>query len=299
MKFRNIFWGLILIIIGILFTLENLHFIDFDWYNLWRLWPVILVLWGISIIPVKNVIKVILVLIVLVGSISYMMQETVCWHDNDFSLSYDNDSNNLNQEFTIPYEDSVPAASLHMEVAASKFELLDESYDLLDFQKNGSLVDYKYTVKQLDSTVDINVYMDDEVSFKTHSHNKVGLSLNPQPVWDLDFEVGASNANFDVAGLKVSDVTIEGGAAAIKLRVGDKYPKTKINISTGASSIKVMIPKDSFCDLDINAVLSNKKISGFDKINSGHYQTDNSDKATNKIYIEVETAASSFSIIRY
>jgi hypothetical protein len=69
MKFRNIFWGIILIFFGMLFTLENLHVLDFDWYNMWRLWPVIIILWGISILPVKDVIKIGLILIVLTGSI--------------------------------------------------------------------------------------------------------------------------------------------------------------------------------------------------------------------------------------
>jgi len=77
MKFRNIFWGIILILVGVLFTLENLNIIDFDWYNLWRLWPVVLVLWGVSILPVKNMIKVVLVILVLLGSIFYKIVRTV------------------------------------------------------------------------------------------------------------------------------------------------------------------------------------------------------------------------------
>ena len=299
MKFRNIFWGMILILVGILFTLENLNVIDFDWYNLWRLWPVVLVLWGVSIIPVKNIVKVVLVLIVLAASTLYMMQETVRWHDTDYSISFNNNTGDLNQEFTIPYEDSALVAKLDMEVAASTFVLVDESYDLIDFEKRGSMIDYKYTVKQVDSTVDISVYIDEGVQFKSHNHNRVDMSLNPQPVWDLNFEIGAADANLDLAGLKISRINIEGGAAAIKVKLGDKHPKTKVNIETGASAIDVMIPKESYCELDITSVLSGKNISGFEKVDRGHYITDNYDEATNRIYIVVETAVSSYSIIRY
>ena len=302
MKFRNIFWGMILIFVGILFTLENLNVIDFDWYNLWRLWPVILVLWGVSIIPVKNIIKVVLVLLVLAASVFYMMQETVHWHDANYNISFnsnDYDNESLVQEFVIPYEDSAQVANLSMEIAASKFALVDESYELIDFEKRGSSINYKYSVKQVDSLVEIDIHIDDEVNLKSHNHNRVDMSLNPQPVWDLDFEIGAADADLDLAGLKISSINIEGGAAAIKIKLGDDYPETKMNIETGASAINVMVPKESYCELDITSVLSGKNISGFEKVDRGHYITDNYDQSTSKIYIVVEAAVSSYSIIRY
>ena len=37
-------WGLILIVIGIVFILENFH-ID-AWDAVWKFWPVVLILWG-------------------------------------------------------------------------------------------------------------------------------------------------------------------------------------------------------------------------------------------------------------
>jgi len=301
MKFRNIFWGIILILIGILFTLQNLSVIDFDWYNLWRLWPVILVLWGISILPVKNMIKAGLVILVLLGSIFYMMDRTVQWRNEDYSISYydDNDYRDVDQEFTIPYEDSAVYASLDMEVAASTFSLVDESFDLVDFVKRGSSIEYKYSVKQTDSVVDIDIYLKDEVVLKTHSHNRTDMSLNPQPIWDLHFEIGAADVEFDLSGLKISDLDIEGGAAAIMVKLGDDLPTTKVNIETGASSIKLKVPEESGCDLNITSVLSGKSISGFEKIDHGHYRTENFDEAENKIYLVVETAVSSYSIIRY
>jgi len=39
-------WGLILIVIGIIFVLENMGLDAFDFA--WRFWPVILIIWGAS-----------------------------------------------------------------------------------------------------------------------------------------------------------------------------------------------------------------------------------------------------------
>ncbi len=285
--------------IGILFTLDNLHFIDFDWYNLWRLWPVVLILWGISVLPVKNLIKVVLVLVVLAGSVTYMVNSTVRWHDRDYHITYDFDDREVDQDFTIPFEDSVKTASLEMEVAASKFNLIDESYDLLEFEKKGSIIDYKYSVRKTDDNVDVDIYIEDEVVLKSKSHNRIDMSLNPYPVWDMHYEVGAADVEFDFTGLKISELSLEGGAAAIMMKIGDEYPKTKVRIEAGASSIKVKVPKDSGCDLNITSVLSGKSISGFEKIDHGHYRTENFEDADNKIYLVVEAAVSSYSVIRY
>lgn len=304
MKFRNIFWGIILILIGLLFTFDNLNIIDFCWYNLWKLWPVVLVLWGISVLPVKDIIKVILVLLVLGASVTFMLNNTVDWHGNDFEISfsdhdYDYDHIMVEQEFTIPFEDTVPEARLDMEVAAGKFVLIDESFELVDFEKKGSMVDYKYTVKQLENSVDIDIYMEDELNIKRKSQNRVDMALNPYPVWDMSYDVGAADVEMDFSNLKIGNLNIDGGAASIVIKLGNTHDLTKVSIESGASSIKLKVPEESGCDLNISAVLSGKSISGFEKIDHGHYRTENFEEAENKIYVDVETAVSSYSIIRY
>lgn len=301
MKFRNIFWGMILILIGLLFTLDNLNLLDFDWYNLWRLWPVVLVLWGVSILPVKNLVKIVLVILVLIGSVYYMMNRTVQWHDNDFHISYERhyDYSNVNQEFTIPYEDSIEFATLNMEIAASTFMLIDDTFALIDFEKRGSLIDYDYSVSQTDERVDVDIYLEDDVVLRTHSNNRIAMSLNSNPVWDLQFDIGAADTEFDLSALKISDIDVDGGAAAIMLKLGSEYEDVRVNVESGASSIKVKVPEDSGCDLNITSVLSGKTIRGFEKIDHGHYRTKNFDESENKIYLVIETAISSCSIIRY
>ncbi len=142
MKFRNIFWGIILILLGVLFTLDNLHVIDFDWYNLWRLWPVVLVLWGVSILPVKDFIKIILVLVVLGASVSYMVNNTVHWNNHDFEMTYFDDDvefEDSDQEFTIPFLDTVEFVQLDMEVAVNSFWLMNHM-NLLISRKRAQLL---------------------------------------------------------------------------------------------------------------------------------------------------------------
>jgi len=44
-KKDSLFWGIVLIVVGAIFFLENFN-IDV-WDAVWRLWPLILIVWGV------------------------------------------------------------------------------------------------------------------------------------------------------------------------------------------------------------------------------------------------------------
>lgn len=315
MKFRNIFWGVILIFAGVLFILQNLNIIYFDWMSLWRLWPVILVLWGVSIIPVHNWIKLILVLLVLGGSLSFMLNKSVYWEedrrswdtelfdDDFFDNDDDNDQNNRRystQTFNIPYEDSSKYVELRMEAAAGKFTINNNSDELLKFNRKGNSAEYSYVIKTIDSSSVIDIEMENaSVNFGKNHKNTVNLSLNDYPIWDINLSAGAASIDFDLKDYNINRLVIEGGAASIKVELGDKTETTHVDIEAGASSVVIKIPEESGCLLNLDAVFSGKKIQGFEKTDHGKYRTANFDEAINKVYIDAETAVSSFTIIRY
>ncbi len=112
-------------------------------------------------------------------------------------------------------------------------------------------------------------------------------------------DIGAAKLDFDLSQFKVKKLDLDAGAASLEIKLGDKYPKSYLNIGAGASEIVIRVPSNSGCDLNLSAVLSGKSISGFEKIDHGHYRTDNFETAENKIYINVDAAVSSYTITRY
>ncbi len=311
MKFRNIFWGIILILLGILFILQNLNIIDFSWISLWRLWPVFLVLWGVSILPAANWVKTSLVIIVLAGSVYFMLNKTVEWRDRypgiHIGRDYDEDEETYDYEeqadqyFNIPYEDSVSNAILNFDAAAGSFYINSVSDDLLSFSKKGHLGKYTYSVKRSNGKANITIEREGQELFRNNndSHHQVDLSLNQAPEWKMNFDVGAAKVNFDLSLFKVQKLDLDGGAASIRIKLGDNVPKSFVNIDAGASEIILKIPESAGCDLNLSTVLSGKTISGFEKMKNGHYRTSNFDEAGNKIFITVDAAVSSCKITRY
>ena len=320
MKFRNVFWGLSLIIIGGLLIGRNIGIIDFDWFNILRLWPLLFILWGLSVLPIRETIKT-GVLIILLGGATWFVLEAPRSHSPwDVFSNFDNSTYSYERSeqkgehvgeatadflknqrrITIPYADTIKNARLEMDAAAGKFIINDTSSNLLTFLQKGTYgYHYQYFINRTNHNVNITFSEKDERIFHNNNHKEVTIALNPAPLWDIDLNAGASSVNYDLSNFRVRKVSLDGGAGSFKITLGDKYPDVKINIDAGASAITIKVPQSTGCDLEITAVMSGKHLSGFEKISSGHYQTANYDTAKNKIHLNVDAAVSSFRIIRY
>jgi hypothetical protein len=65
MKFKKVIWGILLIFFGTIILLSNMHVLTISWNKALNLWPLLIVLWGVSILPLKDPIKTILALLTL------------------------------------------------------------------------------------------------------------------------------------------------------------------------------------------------------------------------------------------
>ncbi len=321
MKFRNVFWGLSLIIIGALLVARNLGFVDFDWFNILRLWPLIFILWGLSVLPVREIIKIGALVILLGGATWFVLEGPESdMHLNIFSYFNQNSGEDYGDSysngyeagkktaefirdehnFTVPYADTIQNATLEMDAAAGSFSLSDTSSDLLSFSQAGTFRSlYQYHVYRNNRDVTVKISEKNKHIFYNKSNKRVVIRLSNKPVWDISLDAGASSVNYDLSKFKVRKISLDGGAGSFKITLGDKYPDVKIDINAGASSLTLRVPKNTGCDLKITAVLSGKHLPGFQKVSSGHYQTENYDTAKNKIHLNVDAAVSSFRIIRY
>jgi hypothetical protein len=319
MSYKKLFWGVLLIIIGLLIVLKNLDVIYFTWYSVLRLWPLLLVLWGISIIPVKDWIKLVSSLVVIVLAFillsSYGYDYQSKWFDWPFRYHFRSDRDMddkkdrsekkdyeyKSQTLTEHYDSAINNAKLRLDAAAGNFDIVGTTDQLIEFDKSGYLGDYSMTTQDLDDKYVVSISLIDG-SIRTRGKNKgdqVNIRLNAQPVWDFDFDIGAASFDIDLSNFKTRDIEIDGGAASIDLTLGDEYENTYVNIDAGASSVTINIPEESGCKLYNTTVLSSKSLSGFDRINRNNYQTDNYDESDNKIEITVDAAVSSLTVLRY
>ncbi|MCX6232069.1 MAG: DUF5668 domain-containing protein [Bacteroidetes bacterium] len=303
MKYKGIFWGIVLITIGIMIILRNMNIIHFNWFAFIQLWPLIFIIWGISIIPVKDYIKFILSLLAFIVGILlmnfYQSNNDFCWRWR----FHDTKCNNIQQKFEETYDSTTLYATLKLDAAAGSFSIIDPTTKLVSFESNGNNNDYKLQVTKNDSSKVVEIKAKDHVFTINGIDNENGgsakLLLNPNPIWDIEIDAGASDVNFDFSKFKVRNLDFDGGASDITLKIGDRLSVVNISIDAGVSSIKVMIPQNSACELKGDYVLSDKNIEGFQKSSDEKYRTANFNTSPNKIYITLDAAISSIDIVRY
>lgn len=306
MKSGNVFWGVILVVVGLLFIFKNFGFIYFDWWSIFNLWPLLLVLFGIAILPIKNIFKFLLSFIALIAGIFIFSFSDSCY--NDFSITYNNDRYNYNdddeyiidkQVFTEPYNPDIEYAELKFDAVAGKFRIKHSTNDLLYFNKEGSIGPYSLISKNLGNKQSIQLKLKNSHYRLRKWKNDVNIRLNENPIWDFDIDVGAAKIDLDLSKFKTRKIYIDGGAASIEIKLGNKHNKTKLNIDSGVSSISIKVPESSGCEIFTSTVLSSKNLYGFDKYEKHTYRTPNFSMSENKIYINIDAAISSLNIRRY
>jgi len=313
MKYKHLFWGLILIAIGMLFILNNLGIIHFSWYSFWRLWPVILLLWGITILPVKDLVKYVLLGVVLVSMFLFInhMPEGRPWYwhfhhpDHSFRWEWDDEDNDTNtktfsdQNLSVPYDSLAQKGILSLDAAAGNFRISGGTSEFLSFNKSGDIGNYELTTKDQGKDKKISLTLKEGTSRHNIRKNEVTIKLNTKPVWTLNLNIGAADANFDLSEYKIDTAMFEAGATSMTVKLGERNPETFMEFNAGASSIHIYVPKTAGCQVTSESFLVSKNMEGFENKGNHVYQTSNFKDNKNKIHIIIKTAVSSIDVERY
>jgi hypothetical protein len=307
MKPKHIFWGLFLVTLGTLILISNFSIVDINLSGLWKFWPAAIILWGISFIINKDFVKVVfagVIAIVLALAIFSAGQSALNICDKDLDFEFANGDNHYYADTTRYVESfdmKIKNADLKIDAGAGSFKIIETSSDLINVTALG--IKDNYIFKRIDSgnstSIDLKMKKAKIKLQKGSIKNRMEICLNQEPVWNMDFDLGAASIDFDLSLYKISTARIDIGAASLDLKLGDKYPKTIVDLDAGAASVDIMIPDSSGCEIRSDFSLSSKHFNGFDKIESGLYRTDNFETAANKIYIRIDAGVSSIDVRRY
>ena len=108
MNFHKIFWGITLLLLGLIMLLKQVGLIHIHIWDLLHFWPVILIIWGVFILPLKNNFKVVIaitVFIICIALASYISVNKPGYFKNHHGI-YFHDNNDGNDEWDNPYYDS-------------------------------------------------------------------------------------------------------------------------------------------------------------------------------------------------
>jgi hypothetical protein len=306
MKASHIFWGLLFIGLGLLVLINNFASVIMDWSTIWKLWPLTIVLIGLSILIKHQYGKSIiagLAAIILAFAIFASFKTATNFFNHDLNIVFGDDANYeyTTSEFTEQFDPVLKYATLNFDAGAGKFNISGTTKNLIEAKAEGVKHNFKLTRFDADSSTNIDLTMSQKSVFRFGKSykNNIDVTLNSNPLWDMNFDVGAATMDFDLTEIKTRQIDLDMGAASIKMKIGSLYSETKLNIEAGASDINIFVPKDSGCKIIVDGALSSKHFSEFKKIDPDNFITENFDEAANKIYIDIECGVSSISVERY
>ena len=306
MKTSNIFWGVFFVSIGSLVLIGNLTDLNFTWNSAWKFWPMVLVLIGVSILVKNQIGKGIvagLAALVLSLTIYASVSATTNLIDDDFEIHFDDDEDAVYDTtyFSQDYSDSIKTATLNFSAGAGGFKIFAPTDKLVDFRTEGNVSNYRLERQDSDAHAEIDFEMKNNHLRlgKKNYKNSVEMSLNNNPEWELNFDVGAASVDLDLTQYKVSTINVGMGAAAFNVKLGNLVDVARIKIDAGASDIDILIPDSVGCEINSDAALSSRNYEGFTKINNDIYRSEDFDKYSKKIYIDIDCGVSSIDVKRY
>jgi hypothetical protein len=317
MRNDKIIPGLILVLIGAAFLLNNFGILHFHWYNIFHLWPIFLVIGGVNLVfahnksPWATILKIAVVIIgfgmVFFGNFDsrfhfwpghvYINDDNGNWDDN-------NDSGDVKMTgkgtFNEPYSADAKVARLNINGGGTSFYLSDTTNQLFTAVTSDGNNRYDFTQSKDDSVYVLDFKMKNHRGFNFSSdNNRADFRLNPNPEWEIKAETGATSLNFDLSKFKIRDLKLHGGAAEYNVKLGAPLAMTDVDISTGLADVTISVPQNAACSIETNSGLSDNNFEGFTKIGGNNFETPGYDAAKTKIHIHIHGGLSDFKVRRY
>ncbi len=265
------FWAIFLILIGVLFLLGNLGYIQGD---VWRfVWPLFLIVLGV---------------VFLLGATSRGRRWSPVSKVND-SLALDGAASS---QITFRHG----AGRLFVNAGSDPNLLFSGSFGGgVDKQvrRSGDRLDVVLRTDVRDWTE----WMGPWNWWGGRGMLDWDVSLNPNIPLALAFETGASQTTLDLVALRVTELTIKTGASATEITMPANAGATRARIESGAASVKVRIPNGVAGRISGQMGLGALDVdqSRFPR-RGGGYESDDFITATNRAEIVVEGGVGSVDV---
>lgn len=262
MKRQQLFWGLVLVLLGFTFLLQSLGF-GVIWKYFWPMLVIVLGGWMIF---------------------------------RNFS-----GGGNLEEEkLEIALED-IKKAEITIKHGAGKIDLKGDAAgsNLMSGTFYGG-VEKRLTRTNEKVNLDLEPAVDwtDFGSFNNTKGLEWCLNFSAKVEYIFNLKTGAGENFLDFSDLNVKKVTLNTGASSTKLNMPRNAVFTSLEIHAGAASVDVKIPENVAARIKIQSGLSGNNIdmNRFKLLSSGTYESPAYESAENKIDVLIDGGVGSFKV---
>ena len=310
MKTDKIIWGLVLVFVGGILLLQNFNVIDFQWRVIWRFWPLILILIGANMLVTKDDSRAgawvsVVLTVAALAFVGWKGSSPPSAEGGEWSFEEEREEPVNTRTTSAVYNEAFTAgtrkAVLNISGGATSYVISDTTAQLFLAKVNSKFGKYSLKKMSKDSLETLDFKMSGKTNWNVGEQvpNRASIALNPIPDWEINVETGAGKADLDLSAFRVNSFNFEGGATKLSLKLGQPLAETKVNIETGVSKIRILIPRDAACRIKTDSGLSLSNFHGFNKEQENTYVTPNFNQASKKIIINFEGGLSKFEVDRY
>jgi uncharacterized integral membrane protein len=261
MRTSALFWGSLLVIIGLLFMLSNLNIVTINIWNL--IWPLFLIALGV------------------------------------WTLWGNSLGRRLESERVVIPRDDAQRARVRVQHGAGRLEVRagGDGGNLVEGSFGGGL---DYHTRREGDLLDVRMASPVRIFpfFWTPGWNlNWSFGLHRDVILALDFETGANESRIDLTDLKVTDLRLQSGASSTDLILPADAGYTRVHIETGAASFNIHVPIGVAARVKVGGALSSVNVdrTRFPK-QGGFYQSSDYDSAANKTDIVVQIGVGSVTV---
>ncbi len=292
-RYPSLFWPLLLIAIGVLFLLDSLGYIDFNFWELWRFWPVLLILIGLDLLLGRrswlgNLIVLLLTLAVIGGCVLLVVQ-------TPGQLTGSAEVDRIAEPLDGAERASLDVRSAVGELTVSQLEdsasLVEATLDLATSRKP------IWKVERQGDQVSMQLAYEGGASFNIGwgRGETWDLRLSPAVVWELTGNLAAGEGRLDLTGLDLNALTLELGAGRYVVTLPEKMGG-KVIIKGGAGSLVLEIPETMAAQVSIQRGIVPVSMSDRFEKKGGAYVTRDWETSNNRVEVEINLGVGSITV---
>ena len=291
----SLFWGLLLVVLGGMFLLNNFGVLQVTWMELWRLWPLLVIAAGFSVLATRHWLwKFVSALFVIMALVAVVVVGTGQYAPPVGEVR--------DHEQSVVLDDTAKQVEVELEAGASSLDITSaDTDDVVHAAVTGSAFELTKNTRTDDATQYVRIASERDHGWWMMSPGKNDwtVKLSERVPMKLRIEAGASRTVADLSELNLTSLRLDAGASSTELKLGNKATSLKVDIDSGASSLNIRVPEACGVSLKFEGGLSSKELADLKETAEGQYRSDNYDTATNKIDIVVDAGLSSLKLERY
>lgn len=294
---RNVTLGIIIILIGVIWLLNNLNLFPFSivqvtLHSLGKLWPLLLIGLGLNILLRNNSsLKIIVWVLIFSVILAYGVLAGNSPNSYEYSSPKYDYKGKYSEEhsYSLALEPGTEKGRLKIDFGAGKFKVGSATNNLLEVKSNVPDLKYGYSYNKDEKKATIDFNRHDYSLFGEHENLYCNLELNRELTWEINMDLGAAKGNLDFREMNIRKMDLDMGAADLDLYIGGKNKITEVTINAGASNIDIYVPEKAGLKIILDSALSKTNISRLNLVKEDkYYVSRNFEDAQQKIYFYID-----------